>query len=48
MNNANAKLVGNAKRDAAAKAAHQTALAARYGVNSSEYARATRIFSNSK
>lgn len=46
--NANVKLVGNAKRDALAKAAHQTALAARYGVNSSEYARATKFAANSK
>jgi hypothetical protein len=41
MNNANAKLVGNAKRDASIKAAHEKMLAARYGINSSEYRRLT-------
>jgi len=41
MNNANVKLVGNAKRDAASKAAHERMLAARYGINSSEYRQAT-------
>jgi hypothetical protein len=35
------KLVGNAKRDAAIKAAHQARLATRYGINSSEYRQAT-------
>lgn len=35
------KLVGNAKRDAAIKSAHQARLAARYGINSSDYRRAT-------
>jgi hypothetical protein len=40
MQNANVKLVGNAKRQAAANAAHQTMLAQRYGANSNEYRRA--------
>jgi hypothetical protein len=41
MNKANVKLVGNAKRDAAIKAAHERMLATRYGINSSEYRRIT-------